>query len=85
MSATTLKIEGELLNELNHLRPKDQSLSAFVRGILEQTIRKQQMIAAAEQYTDFLKSCSDEAMWLEEWEQTDLESPPQSKNRKPTS
>jgi hypothetical protein len=81
MKATTIKVEGELLAELERTKPAAQSLTAYVRSILRQEVRRQQMIAAAERYTDFLQQHADERTWLEEWDRADLARPPKRSRR----
>lgn len=76
MSATTIKIEDPLLKNIMHVLPKDQSLSAFVREVLERELRRQKMTEAAETYSQFLKSHPEERAWIEEWDHSDLETPP---------
>ncbi len=82
MKATTIKLENPLLNELNGVRPSQKSLSAFVKEILEQDIRRRKMREAARKYQEFLTANPEEKSWLEEWESVDLTRPPQSKKRK---
>ncbi len=82
MKATTIKIENPLLDELNEIRPSKKSLSAYVKEVLEQDVRRKKMREAAEQYGQFLITNPEEKTWLEEWESSDLASPPRRKRRK---
>ena len=82
MKATTIKVEGELLAELERAKPPSQSLTTYVRSVLRQEVRRQQMIAAAERYTAFLQQHADERVSLEEWDRADLASPPKGKRRR---
>jgi len=78
MKATTIKVEGELLRELERSKPASQSLSAYVRSVLEREVLRQKM-AAAERYTEFVRETPDEKAWLEEWTRADLaHRPPRS-------
>jgi hypothetical protein len=81
MKATTIKVEGELLRELERAKPASQSLTTYVRSILQQEMRRQQMVAAAERYVEFLQQHGDERAWLEEWDRADLAGPPKRKPR----
>ncbi len=72
MKATTIKVEGELLRELERSKPASQSLSAYVRSVLEREVLRQKMAAAAERYTEFVRETPDEKAWLEEWTRADL-------------
>lgn len=79
MRATTIKVEGELLDELERAKPASQSLTAYVRSVLRQEVRRKQLIAAAERYTDFLRQNTAERAGLEEWDRADLARPPKRK------
>lgn len=83
MEATTIKIEDPLLGNLKKLVPGEKSLSAFVREVLEQEIRRKSMIEAAEKYVRFIESNAKEGEQMAEWESADLESPPVRKRKKP--
>lgn len=73
MQATTIKLEGEILKELRPFIPAQQSLSAFVREVLEQEIKKRKMVQSAEEYSHFLESHPEEKNWLQAWEKASLE------------
>lgn len=72
MKATTVKIEGDLLEMLEKIQEPGQSVSAFVREAVRRRIREVQRAQAAEVYNQLLSADPDEATWLEEWEQSDL-------------
>ena len=82
MKATTIKVEGELLAELERAKPAAQSLTTYVRSVLRQEVRRQQMMAAAERYTEFLQQHAVERASLEEWDRADLASSPKGKRRR---
>jgi len=81
MKATTVKVEGELLAQLERTKPSQQSLSAYVRTLLEQAIARQQMIDAADRYAEFVRDSPEERAWLTEWDSADLVTPPRRKRR----
>ena len=81
MKATTIKVEGELLKELQKCKPSSQSLSGYVRSLLQQEIMRRKMSAAAERYAGFLRDHDDERAWLEEWDTADLARPPKRRRR----
>jgi hypothetical protein len=81
MKATTIKVEGELLRELERTKPPSQSLSAYVRSLLQREILRRKMADAADRYTEFLRETPDERAWLEEWVNADLAKPPRRKRR----
>ena len=72
MKATTIKLEGELLIELEKMKGSGKSLTSFVKKTLEAEIRRQKMRRAAETYTDFLKDHPEELNLMEEWERAPL-------------
>jgi len=81
MKATTVKVEGELLVELERAKPTSQSLTTYVRAALRQHVRRQQMMAAADRYTAFLRQHPEERAWLDAWDRADLARPPKRKRR----
>lgn len=81
MKATTVKVEGELLQKLERTKPPRQSLSAYVRSLLEQAVTRQQMAVAAERYAEFVRETPEEHTWLAEWDSADLVTPPRRRPR----
>jgi hypothetical protein len=81
MKGTTIKVEGELLRDLERSKPPSQSLSAYVRSVLEQEVLRRKMADAADRYADFLHEHGDERAWLEEWDAADLVRPPKRRRR----
>jgi hypothetical protein len=73
MSATTVKLDSVLLEELRRIKPANQTLTALVRELLEAEIRRRRMIRAATEYTAFLEQNPDEASELELWASSPLE------------
>jgi hypothetical protein len=81
MKATTIKIEGELLIELESAKPESLSLSAYVREVLLKSLRDRKMADAARAYQAFLEANPKERSSLEEWERAELEAPPRRRRR----
>lgn len=81
MKATTIKVEGALLEELTRAKPRSQSLSAFVRSILEREVLRRKLTESAERYAEFLRGSPEERSWLSEWESADLISPAKKTRR----
>jgi hypothetical protein len=81
MRATTVKVEGELLAQLERAKPPRLSLSAYVRSLLQQAVARQQMIAAADRYAEFVRETPGEREWLAKWDSADLVTPPRRKRR----
>jgi len=79
MRATTIKVEGELLERIDRHRPREQTITAFVRTVLEQEIRRREMSLAADEYARFLEKNEDERAWLQDWDSADLARPPRRK------
>jgi hypothetical protein len=77
MSATTIKLEGELVARLKKVMPRSISLSGYVRSLIEGDIRRHTLAEAALKYQEFLASNESEREWLEEWSTADLAHPPQ--------
>jgi hypothetical protein len=81
MRATTVKVEGDLLKELERTKPPRQSISAYVRSILEREMRRLKMADAGERYARFVRDSPDEGTWLTEWDRADLAKPPARRKR----
>ena len=75
MRATTVKVEGDLLDEIEKVKPSSQSLSSYVRTVLRREVLRHKMAGAAERYAELLRSNPGERGWLDEWETADLEKP----------
>ncbi len=72
MKATTIKLEGKLLSELEATKPKNMSLSSFVRDVLRKDIQRRRLAQAAASYEEFLASNPEEQLLLREWDEADL-------------
>ena len=70
-----------MLDQLYRYKPREMSLSAFARELLESGIRRRRMINAADDYCRFLEAHEEEKKWLSDWEAGDLARPP-GKRRK---
>lgn len=79
MQATTIKIENPLLSDLKLYLPKEESITSFVKSILEQEIQRKKMIQSAEEYAAFLETHQEEKESMEEWENADLNTSPKTK------
>jgi len=81
MKGTTIKLEGELLAELERAKPESQSLSAYVREVLSKDLRRRQLAQAAASDEEFLAANPKEKSWMREWDAADLASPPKQRRR----
>ena len=82
MGATTIKVEGALLMQLQRIKPEKQSISAFVRTVLEKEILRRQMADAASRYAQYLRDTPEERTWLNDWDRADLVRPPKKRSRR---
>ena len=80
MRATTVKVDGRLLDDIQRLKARGQTVTAFVREALEREIRRRRAAKAAVQYAEFVREHPDEREWLDEWEAADLATPARSKS-----
>lgn len=79
MKATTIKLEGRLLEQLKKAKPPSKSVTAYVREVLESDIRRKRVAEAAVEYRAFVKNHPDEESWISDWGNADLATPPRTK------
>jgi predicted CopG family antitoxin len=72
MPATTIKLEADLVKKVAALKPKDESISGFVRELIEKEHRVRENKAAAVIYKQFLEDNPDERAAMEVWESAPL-------------
>lgn len=82
MKATTIKIEGELLERLERAKPASKSISAYVRDVLEGDLRRRKVAEAAVEYRAFTEAHPGEDAWMAEWDRADLAAAPRKKQGK---
>jgi hypothetical protein len=75
MKATTIKIEGDLLEEIESVKPPEQSVTAYVRNVLRKNLDRERARRAGHSYMAFLNERPGEAEWLAEWAGADLAAP----------
>jgi hypothetical protein len=83
MKATTIKIDGELLAEIERAKPPGQSVTGYVRTVLRKNLEQHKVREAAAAYRAFVESRPEEREWLDEWERADLTTPPTDKRATP--
>ena len=76
MRATTIKLEGDLLERIEAVKPADRSLSAHVRWVLRKDLERRQARDAAAEFKAFIDGHPDEQAWLAEWDGADLAAVP---------
>ncbi|MCB9709353.1 MAG: hypothetical protein H6714_11245 [Myxococcales bacterium] len=72
MKATTIKLESDLLEDIARAKPKDQSLTAFVKQAVKAELARRHLRKSAQAYQNFLSQNKAEQDWLDQWEQADL-------------
>jgi hypothetical protein len=83
MKATTIKIDGELLTEIERAKPPGLSVTAYVRTVLRKNLEQHKIREAAAAYRSFVESHPEEREWLAEWERADLATTPTEKRDAP--
>jgi len=81
MKATTIKLEGELLRELEQAKPARSSVTAFVREVLWRDLRRRKLAEAAVAYEAFVAANVEEQTWMREWNEADLAASPKRSRR----
>ena len=72
MPATTIKLEADLVKKVTALKPKDESISAYVRDLIEKEHRARANREAAVVYQEFLDKNPEERAAMEVWESAPL-------------
>ena len=72
MSATTIKLESDLVKKVLALKPRDESISGFVRELIEKEHRAREHRASAMIYQQFLRDNPDEQAAMDVWESAPL-------------
>ena len=73
MHATTIKLDGALVSRLKSVKPRDETLTGFVRIVLDAEVRRQHLRAAAEAYADHLRDHPEEAELMDAWASAPLD------------
>ncbi len=76
MQATTIKLDPKLHSAIRRMKPRDQTLTGFVRDLVAREEKLRQLGAAAEAYAALLDDNQDEAAWLAEWHSASLAKSP---------
>ena len=82
MRATTIKLDGSILEELMAFKRPDQNLTALVRELLKAQIHRSKMTRAAEEYTAFLRENKEESMEVDAWASAPLDREPSVRRKK---
>ena len=82
MQATTIKLDPKLHSSLRRMKPRTQTLTAFVRELVASEEKRRALEDAAEAYHALLAAHPDEAAWLAAWEDAPLAEAPSAKRRR---
>jgi predicted CopG family antitoxin len=72
MPATTIKLESDLAQKASDLKQEGQSISAFVRSLIEREHRSRRLQESAQAYEHFLRDHPEEREAMEVWESAPL-------------
>ena len=72
MPATTVKLESDLVEKASALKQPEQSISAYVRSLIEREHRDRKLQEAARTYEQFLNDNPSEREAMEVWESAPL-------------
>jgi hypothetical protein len=84
MKATTIKLDGAILQELKEFKEPDQNLTSLVRELLKAQMHRRKMARAAEAYMVFLSENGDESQELEVWASAPLDNDKTVRRKKKT-
>ncbi len=76
MNATTIKLEAALHASIRRMKPREQSLTGFVRELVAREEKRRALERAAGAYAGLLAQNKEEAAWLESWESAPLAAAP---------
>lgn len=80
--ATTIKLEGDLLADLERAKPDGMSVTGYVKDTLRKSLNAAKLRESAGQYVTMTESDREERALLKEWDAADLVSPPKASNKK---
>ena len=72
MPATTIKLDAELVRKVSVLKPRGETLTGYVRGLIEREHQERLHREAARSYQAFLQQNPDERAAMEVWESAPL-------------
>ena len=78
MKATTIKLDGDLLQALEKAKPAGASVTSYVKETLQKSLNARRLREAAERYRTSTEADPEEKAWLQEWDQADLVSSPKT-------
>ena len=81
MKATTIKLDGDLLVEIERSKPSGMSVTSYVRETLQKSLVATRLREAAAEYKAMTEADPEERALLKEWDEADLVSAPKLSKR----
>jgi predicted CopG family antitoxin len=81
MPATTIRLEHELVQKAAALKQPEESISAFVRRLIEEAHRARRLHESAHAYERFIQENPKEREAMKCWESAPLSRPAKPKRR----
>ena len=76
MQATTIKMDSKLHVAIRRLKPREQTLTGYVRDLVAREEKRCALESAADAYAALLAASKDETGWLAAWEAAPLADSP---------
>lgn len=76
MKATTIKLGGDLLREVELAKPADMSVTSYVKEAVRGKLMSARLRDAAGQYQTLSEADAQERQYMEEWDAADLAKAP---------
>ena len=81
MHATTIKLDVLLHTAIRRLKPREQTLTGYVRELVAREEKCAALESAADAYAALLAANKDEAAWLADWEAAPLAEAPKRRGK----
>lgn len=81
MHATTIKLDPSLHTAIRRLKPREQSLTGYVRELVSREEKHAALESASDAYSALLARHPDEAAWLAAWESAPLAAAPKRRRK----
>lgn len=78
---TTVKLDASVVREAASVLEPGQTLTSYVRQVVQRDIQRRKLKQAARVYREFLEKDPEERKDLEDWERADLARTPAPKSR----
>ena len=81
MQATTIKLDSKLHSAIRRMKPREQTLTAYVRELVAREEKRAALEAAADAYTALLAKNKSEADNMAAWESAPLADAPKRRRK----